>query len=111
MTTLNGKTALVTGSTSGIGLGIALSLAKAGANLTTDSFIKEPISFMTQDDWTPWWCSNPPESAHYPVGRTAPPGTAPRLHPITRKLQGPHESCMQGGATLTVNWAWLIASF
>lgn len=30
---LSGKTAVVTGSTSGIGLGIALSLAKAGANL------------------------------------------------------------------------------
>lgn len=75
-----------------------------GDIVATDSFIKEPSSFMTQDDWTPWWCSNPPESAHYPVGRTAPPGTAPRLHPITRKLQGPHESCMQGGATLTVNW-------
>lgn len=31
MSNLAGKTALVTGSTSGIGLGIALSLAKAGA--------------------------------------------------------------------------------
>ena len=38
MTTLNGKTALVTGSTSGIGLGIALSLAKAGANLILNGF-------------------------------------------------------------------------
>jgi 3-hydroxybutyrate dehydrogenase len=37
-TTLAGKTALVTGSTSGIGLGIALSLAKAGANLILNGF-------------------------------------------------------------------------
>jgi 3-hydroxybutyrate dehydrogenase len=35
---LQGKTALVTGSTSGIGLGIALCLAKAGANLVLNGF-------------------------------------------------------------------------
>ena len=35
---LHGKTALVTGSTSGIGLGIALVLAKAGANLVLNGF-------------------------------------------------------------------------
>ncbi|MEN0107361.1 MAG: 3-hydroxybutyrate dehydrogenase [Pseudomonas sp.] len=35
---LHGKTALVTGSTSGIGLGIALVLAKAGANLILNGF-------------------------------------------------------------------------
>ncbi|GFM56606.1 3-hydroxybutyrate dehydrogenase [Pseudomonas cichorii] len=35
---LQGKTALVTGSTSGIGLGIALVLAKAGANLVLNGF-------------------------------------------------------------------------
>jgi len=35
---LHGKTALVTGSTSGIGLGIALSLAKAGANVILNGF-------------------------------------------------------------------------
>ncbi|MGE8145204.1 3-hydroxybutyrate dehydrogenase [Pseudomonas frederiksbergensis] len=38
MTNLTGKTALVTGSTSGIGLGIALSLAKAGANVVLNGF-------------------------------------------------------------------------
>ncbi|UWF51809.1 3-hydroxybutyrate dehydrogenase [Pseudomonas sp. N3-W] len=38
MTTLSGKTALVTGSTSGIGLGIAVSLAKAGANVVLNGF-------------------------------------------------------------------------
>jgi 3-hydroxybutyrate dehydrogenase len=35
---LNGKTALVTGSTSGIGLGIALALAKQGANVMLNGF-------------------------------------------------------------------------
>ncbi|MGV8918106.1 MAG: 3-hydroxybutyrate dehydrogenase [Pseudomonas sp.] len=35
---LHGKTALVTGSTSGIGLGIALSLAKSGANVILNGF-------------------------------------------------------------------------
>ena len=36
--TLNGKTALVTGSTSGIGLGIAETLAAAGANIVVNGF-------------------------------------------------------------------------
>jgi 3-hydroxybutyrate dehydrogenase len=35
---LNGKTALVTGSTSGIGLGIALTLARQGANILLNGF-------------------------------------------------------------------------
>ncbi|MBB2919881.1 3-hydroxybutyrate dehydrogenase [Cupriavidus alkaliphilus] len=38
MTILNGKTALVTGSTSGIGLGIAQVVARAGANLVLNGF-------------------------------------------------------------------------
>ena len=36
--TLKGKTAIITGSTSGIGLGIAQELAKAGANVVINSF-------------------------------------------------------------------------
>jgi len=36
--TLIGKTALVTGSTSGIGLGIAKSLARQGANIILNGF-------------------------------------------------------------------------
>ena len=35
---LKGKTALVTGSTSGIGLGIAKALAKQGANIVLNGF-------------------------------------------------------------------------
>src|SRR5215213_525090 len=35
---LNGKTAVVTGSTSGIGLGIARALAKEGANVVINGF-------------------------------------------------------------------------
>ena len=35
---LKGKTAIVTGSTSGIGLGIALQLARQGANLMLNGF-------------------------------------------------------------------------
>ena len=38
MTTLNGKTALVTGSTSGFGLGIAKALASQGANIVLNGF-------------------------------------------------------------------------
>ena len=42
--TLDGKTALVTGSTSGIGLGIAIALAEQGANIVLNGFGDEPAS-------------------------------------------------------------------
>jgi len=38
MSTLKGKTALVTGSTSGIGLGMAIAMAKKGANIMVNGF-------------------------------------------------------------------------
>ena len=38
MSMLKGKTALVTGSTSGIGLGIAIALARQGANIVLNGF-------------------------------------------------------------------------
>jgi 3-hydroxybutyrate dehydrogenase len=47
---LNGKTALVTGSTSGIGLGIAEKLAAQGANVILNGFgeVEEPQALVTQ---------------------------------------------------------------
>jgi 3-hydroxybutyrate dehydrogenase len=41
-TSLNGKTAIVTGSNSGIGLGIAWELARGGANVVLNSFTDRP---------------------------------------------------------------------
>ena len=38
MSFLQGKTALVTGSTSGIGLGVAIELAKQGAHIVMNGF-------------------------------------------------------------------------
>ncbi len=40
--TLQGKTAVITGSNSGIGLGIAVELARAGANVVINSFTDRP---------------------------------------------------------------------
>ena len=39
---LSGKTAVITGSTSGIGLGIARKLAEAGADIVLNSFTNKP---------------------------------------------------------------------
>ncbi|RYZ75942.1 MAG: SDR family NAD(P)-dependent oxidoreductase, partial [Proteobacteria bacterium] len=48
MSSLKGKSALVTGSTSGIGLGIATALAQQGANITLNGFGKpEEIEHIT----------------------------------------------------------------
>jgi 3-hydroxybutyrate dehydrogenase len=40
--TLSGKTAVITGSNSGIGLGVAIELAKAGADIVLNSFTDRP---------------------------------------------------------------------
>jgi NAD(P)-dependent dehydrogenase (short-subunit alcohol dehydrogenase family) len=41
---ISGKTAIVTGAASGIGLGIATALAEAGANVVMADIQKEPSS-------------------------------------------------------------------
>ena len=47
---LQGKTALVTGSTSGIGLGIALCLAQQGANIVLNGFGDKPAIEETRSN-------------------------------------------------------------
>ncbi|MFT4151428.1 MAG: 3-hydroxybutyrate dehydrogenase [Paracoccaceae bacterium] len=47
--TLKGKTAIITGSNSGIGLGIAIELAKAGADLVLNSFTDRPEDHALAD--------------------------------------------------------------
>jgi len=44
MSHLKGKTALVTGSTSGIGLAIAIGLAKQGANIMVNGFGEKEVA-------------------------------------------------------------------
>ncbi len=53
---LQGKTALVTGSTSGIGLGIAQTLANAGAQVILNGFgdVDAAINAVSRMGKTPW---------------------------------------------------------
>ncbi|MBP8932327.1 MAG: SDR family NAD(P)-dependent oxidoreductase, partial [Paracoccus sp.] len=46
---LGGKTAVVTGSNSGIGLGIAVELARAGADIVLNSFTDAPEDHALAD--------------------------------------------------------------
>lgn len=48
--TLNGKTAIVTGSNSGIGLGVARELARAGADVVLNSFTDRPEDHRLAED-------------------------------------------------------------
>ena len=50
MSSLKGKTALVTGSTSGIGLGMAIALAKQGANIMVNGFGEKDEAIAKIDD-------------------------------------------------------------
>ncbi|MCE5972276.1 3-hydroxybutyrate dehydrogenase [Sinirhodobacter sp. WL0062] len=48
--TLKGKTAIITGSNSGIGLGVARELARAGANVVLNSFTDRPEDHKLAED-------------------------------------------------------------
>ncbi|MDW8371929.1 MAG: SDR family NAD(P)-dependent oxidoreductase, partial [Geminicoccaceae bacterium] len=50
MRTLEGKVAVVTGSTSGIGLGIAHALARAGADVMLNGFGEAPAIARLRDE-------------------------------------------------------------
>ena len=47
--TLTGKTAIITGSTSGIGLGLVRGLAEAGADVVLNSFTDTPQDHAMAD--------------------------------------------------------------
>ena len=57
---LQGKTALVTGSTSGIGLGIAKALAKQGANIVLNGLVMPKAPSPKSLHWVSKWLTTAP---------------------------------------------------
>jgi 3-hydroxybutyrate dehydrogenase len=57
---LKGKTALVTGSTSGIGLGIAKALARQGANIVLNGFGDVEGPAPKSPPWVSRWPTTAP---------------------------------------------------
>lgn len=78
---LQGKTALVTGSTSGIGLGIALELAEAGANLLLNGFGDAGVAIAAV-------ASKGGKVLHHPADMSKPEEIAAMLHFAEQQFGG-----------------------